>query len=439
MPQMSRVIRCFAVMILIGAFLLTLPGVSKPTTIGQKPYQWRTHVVNCLFTATAASCSTGLNVYDIGQDFTFTGQVIILVLMQAGGLGMMIAGTLVGIHLARTIGNYTIQIRTAGVIVFICVFTISIEGIGAYLLYPMWKSIDVAGSSRLFWSIFHSVSAFCHSGLSLAGSNFVPYRGFWQVYGVILPLVVLGGMGFPVMLEICERPFFRSSRAKAGGEDSLYSRFVVTMTIALIVGGAALLWLCETPTKLTKQHTVRMDGLIDVRQSPDSLFAMQAGERFRVAFFEAAARSTGFRVARTDEQSLSPASHWLLGMLMFVGGSPGSAAGGIGTVILAILIVSTFAAIRNRSVPYPALLCACAVLTASLVIVFAATLLLCLFEGGTLSSLLFEAVSAVGNAGQSTGITSSLTRIGKLVLAFAMFAGRVVPLSLVAMITRPRE
>jgi trk system potassium uptake protein TrkH len=466
------VVGSFLSVILIGTLLLSLPTATRPIVAGEKPYQWREHVVNCLFTATSATCVTGLVVYDTGRDFTFGGQVVILVLMQLGGLGIMTLGTVFGLIARRqlslheslvvqdslsheTLGEITRMVR------FVCLLTFTCEAIGAILLYGMWTPQDAARSGRLFWSVFHAVSAFCNAGFSLSSSSLVPYRGCWQVYGVIMPAIVIGGLGFPVVHELYRRAaqwtrwrFIRTRYQIRGAvlptrpkrrRLSLHTKLVLTTTAALIVAGTVVLFVTETPVPWNKQHRVLMNRSIQVDGAPGCMYAMPWPERLAAACFQSVtARTAGFNTALTDEQSLSPAAHYFLCLLMFIGGSPASTAGGIKTVTFAIFAISIFSTLRGRTnaeafrrtIGLPVIRRAATVVVLMAGLVFLMTFLLCYFESASLRALLFETVSASGTVGLSTGITPGLTRAGKLVIIVTMFAGRVGPLTLLVALTR---
>jgi len=464
----------FAIMILVGGFLLALPTVSRPILAGETPYQWRDHALNCLFTSTSAACVTGLTVYRTGHDFTLGGQVIILVLIQAGGLAIMTAGTLLAASLSRRIGPHgtpagmdapdgNTRAPAARTIRLVLISALAIEGIGAVALYPMWNEADVGAGGRWFWSVFHAVSAFCNAGFTLSEGNLIPYRRCWQVYGVIMPLIVIGGLGFPVLRELSHHAawrvtsWIRRSRPSRRRDVrpvsdsppySLHAKLVLTTTLALIAGGASLLWLLETPSRWSKRHTVRMDRYVLVADVPDRMCSMQAGERAWAALFlSVTSRTAGFSTVLTDEQSLAPATHLLLCLLMVVGGSPASTAGGIKTVTFAVLVLGVCAALRGRTatvafgrtIPRSVTRVALVVGTMMLAMVFLVTWLLCYFEPHSFLALLMETASASGTAGLSAGITPNLTKPGRVLIILCMFAGRIGPLAMLLTLAGRRE
>lgn len=465
----------FVVVILFGAFLLSLPASSNAGLAGQTAYQWRDHAINCLFTSTSAVCVTGLTVYRTGHDFTFAGQVIILILIQIGGLGIMVMGTVFAMLAGRQLGlRETVVMQDAlsqgtigqisRMVKFVCLSTFVMEGIGAVILYPMWTEQDVANGGRWFWSVFHAVSAFCNAGFSLHDDNLVPYRRCWQVYGSIMTLVILGGLGFPVLHEVyahsgrwirnCANRFVARARGQLAPVPirprryTLHTKLALTTTLVLILGGAVLLWFLETPAKWTKRYEVRLGETIIIQHAPDQMCSMTPGERWWAALFlSVTPRTAGFNTCRMDEQSLSSATHYLLCLLMFVGGSPASTAGGIKTVTFAVLVLAVRATLRGRrnaeafrrTISLAVVERAFVVTALMFAMVFLVTWLLCYVESRSLLALLFETVSASGTVGLSTGITPSLTKAGRLLIIVCMFAGRVGPLTLlVALAGRTR-
>lgn len=462
----------FAAVVLLGGFLLTLPTVSRPILAGEHPYQWREHVVNCLFTATSAVSLTGLTVYRTGYDFTLGGQAIILILIQIGGLGIMSLGAVFAMLLGRRgdpaerliMGSALDENARRGigrVIGLACMTTFAIEAIGTLMLYPMWTEPDVANGGRLFWSVFHAISAFCNAGFALHDNSLIPYRGSWQVYGAIMPLIVLGGLGLPVLRELAAHgtAWVRSNLHGLfanGGKltpaqpprhpYSLHTKLALATTGMLILGGAGLFWITETPARWTKQYKVRMDQQVLVTHVPDRMATMPPGERWWSALFlSVTSRTGGFRTVLADEQSLSSATHYLLCLLMFIGGSPASAAGGLKTVTFAVLLMAIVAALRGRdrvqalgrTLPTAVVNHAFVVASLMFAMVFAVTWLLCYLDSHSLRQILFETISASGNVGLSTGITPNLTKIGRVLLVLCMFAGRVGPLTLAMVLAGP--
>lgn len=462
LPPARLLVLGFLLLIVAGALLLMLP---KATTFdhiySRHPFL---HSLNCLFTATSATCVTGLIVYDTQTDFTLFGQVVILAMMQLGGLGIMIFGSVFGVLLGRQLTIRQSMVmqdalaqQTLGeigrMVKFILTTTLTIEAIGAVALYWMWSQDLGAGQHRWFHAVFHSVSAFCNAGFSLQPDSLVRYRGAWQVYGAIMPLIIIGGLGFPVLHELWQRTTGWLGAGRAGGAKmspanpdlparrrhlSLHSKLVLISSTVLILAGAVLLFVGES-------RSVRASS--DGRRT-DQMASMPTGQRALSALFQSVtARTAGFNTVSLEPGTLSPGSHFLLCLLMFVGGSPGSTAGGIKTVTVVVMMLAVTATLRRRenievfgrTILAQMVRRAAAIITLGLALVSAAVLLLCYSESASLLEVLFEAVSAFGTVGLSTGLTPHLTALGRCVIIALMFAGRIGPLTLlVALAGRER-
>ena len=424
----------FAAVILVGTLLLYSPRAT--------PGEGRASFVDALFTATSATCVTGLTVQDTGTYFTPFGQGVILLLIQIGGLGLMTFTAFFAIVLGvgmnakdRMVMQDVLNERTMGsvgrMVMVVLLLTFAIEAIGAALLYSLWNG-PMTTSGRLYTSVFHSVSAFCNAGFSLFPRNLETFRNHVGLNAVIGALIVLGGLGFVVHRNLIERlrgkwravrmPFSLRGLVEPPPRVrlSLHTRIVLITTAALIAGGALVFWLIER------------DG---------SLAHMPPGEQALAATFQSVtARTAGFNTV--DIGKLSGASQLLLIALMFIGASPGSTGGSIKTVAFALLLLAVITALRRRErfelfrrgVPRSALHNALVVLVVALTVVVVATVLLCFFErsnGITLGGALFEVVSAFATVGLSTGITATLTTGGKIVIILTMLVGRIGPLTLV--------
>lgn len=439
---MRTLIASFLVLIICGAGLLVLPKSSTGQRIG---------FVDALFTATSATCVTGLIVKDTGKDFSMMGQIIILSLIQLGGLGIIVFGAVFALLLRQALSvsesvamQDLLSAQTLGrignMITFIFVGTLLIEAVGTISIFGMWD--NVAGwtpniHEQWFYSIFHSISAFCNAGFSLFSDSFIRYDRSWEIYGVICPLIILGGLGFGVLYDLFTfggnrlARFFKSrfnSRGRflkeAPKKLRLQSKIVISISILLIIFGTVGILLLELYTG---------DG--------------DAAHRTTVsgAFFQSVtARTAGFNTI--DISSMSEASRLVVISLMFIGGSPGSTAGGIKTVTLAVIIMSVVAALRkrnevelfNRSIRVVVVGRAITVVLLFIVVLFAAILALSVSENGngfTMSDISFEAASALGTVGLTTGITAFLTTAGKLIIIAVMLIGRLGPLTLLAALT----
>ncbi len=427
----------FLVLIISGAGLLMLP---KATAAEE------TNMVDALFTATSATCVTGLIVKDTGKDFSLMGQVVILSLIQLGGLGIVVFGAVIALLLGqaglreKVAMQDLLSTRTLGqisnIIVFIFVGTMLIEALGAVSVFGMWDDVPGrAGNihSQWFCSVFHSISAFCNAGFSLFNDSFVGYSKCWQVYAVICPLMILGGLGFGVLYDLAGisadriKRFFKKLFSKryrfsmeAPKRMELQTKIVLSVSAALIVLGTLGILFFE---RYSSDGTTGITG----------------------AFFQSiTARTTGFNTV--DTSALSAQSKLILILLMFIGGSPGSTAGGIKTVTLAVLIMTVVAALRKRqevemfkrSVRVVVVGRAITVILLFIVVLFVAALTLSITERNssfTMLDIFFEAASALGTVGLTTGKTALLTTTGKLIIIAVMLIGRLGPLTLLAMLT----
>jgi len=435
-------IASFLVLIISGAGLLMLPKASAAENI--RP-------VDALFTATSATCVTGLVVKDVGKDFSLMGQLVILSLIQLGGLGIVVFGAVIALLLGQALSlresaamqdllSASTVGRISNMIIFVFITTILIEAAGAVALFGMWD--DVPGRvdnvhQQWFYSIFHSISAFCNSGLGLFSDSFISYNRCWGVYVVICPLIILGGLGFSVLYDLVniaadrikrffKRLFNKRYRfsMKAPKRMQLQTKIILSVSAALIVSGMLAILLFE--------HYAGRSG-------SDGTAALGG------AFFQSiTARTTGFNTV--DISTLSAQSKFVLILLMFIGGSPGSTAGGIKTVTLAVVIMTAFAALRKRqevemfkrSIRVVVVGRAITVTLLFVAVLFIAALALSITEnanGFTLSDIFFEAGSALGTVGLTTGITPSLTTAGKLIIIAVMLVGRLGPLTLLAALT----
>jgi len=437
-------IASFLFLIISGAGLLMLPKASTTESAS---------FVDALFTATSATCVTGLIVRDTGRDWSLMGQVIILSLIQLGGLGIVVFGAVIALLLGQALSlresvamqdllsTRTLS-RIGNMIAFIFVGTIFIEAIGAVGLLGMWDDLPSwSGNVHRMWyySIFHSISAFCNAGFSLFSNSFISYaeNKNWGVYGVICPLIVLGGLGFGVLYDLVNvtadrvRRFFKKWFNKryrfsmeAPRRMQLQSKIVLSVSASLIVLGMLAILLFE-----------RYTGKSNPAENPGILGAL---------FQSITARTAGFNTV--DISALSASSKFVLILLMFIGGSPGSTAGGIKTVTLAVVIMTVFAALRKReeveifkrSIRIVVVGRAITVTLLFVVVLFGAALALSITESAkdfTMSDIMFESASALGTVGLTTGITPDLTNAGKLIIIAVMLIGRLGPLTLLAALT----
>lgn len=454
----------FLTVIFVGGLLLSMPRAVQPEIrVSQDP---ATRIINSFFTSVSATCVTGLVVYDTGNDFTHFGQLVILLLIQLGGLGIMIFSTvfslLAGMHLSlrqslvlqdelshRTIGQMGELIR------FILIITFGLELLGAATLYPAFAETASGVGDAIFKSIFHSVSAFCNAGFALQTDSLIPLRGGWSLYTTVMPLIVLGGLGFPVIKDITvaihsrfakavdppsalDGPLWRTRRRGRRHVLSLHSRLVLITSALLIVIPTILLAAFESYPFETPGMGAA-SGIDSAASDKVSMRELPMGERLDAALFlSVTARTAGFNTVSMDEQSLSPASHFLLAVLMFIGGSPGSTAGGIKTVTLAVLVLGVWRTLRgrarveafHRALDESTVARAAALIVVMFLLATLIVLVLSFTERTSVREALFETVSALGTVGLSTGLTERLTVAGRVIIMLAMLAGRLGPLTL---------
>jgi len=433
----QTLVASFLVLIVSGAGLLTLPAASAPD--GE-----RLGFVDALFTATSATCVTGLIVKDTGRDFSLMGQVVILTLIQLGGLGIVVFGAVFALLLGQALSvresvamqdlvSANTLSRIGNMIAFIFVGTILIEAVGALGLFGMWSG---SMQHRWFCSIFHSVSAFCNAGFSLCSKSFIEYNRSWQVYMVACPLIILGGLGFSVLYDLAN---IATDRMKRFIKKSLYKQYRFSMEMPKRMR-------LQTKIVLTVSGCLIVLGMLAIL-----LFERYASgggtaktDVLGALFQSITARTAGFNTV--DISAMSASSKFILILLMFIGGSPGSTAGGIKTVTLAVIIMTAFAALRKRqevemfrrSVRIVVVGRAVTVMLLFMAVLFTVTLALNITEnssGFTMLDIMFEAASALGTVGLTTGVTPFLTTAGKLIIIATMLIGRLGPLTLLAALT----
>ena len=372
-------------------------------------------LVDALFTATSAVCVTGLTVVDTGKTLNLASQVVVLLLIQLGGLGVMTATTAFALLVRERIGLRQRMFFAGGfgldspsgvirLLVRILLLTFVIEGAGAIPLFWGFLERGLSPSKALYNAVFHSVSAFCNAGFSLFSDNLEGYSKSVLVTGTVMILIVLGGLGFIVLAELRER-------VRRGVRISVHSRLVLLTTSMLILSGTLAL--------LSSEWNYSLNGLSPVWKAWNALFS------------SITPRTAGFDTLAPA--SFSSAGIFVLVLLMIVGASPGSTGGGFKTTTLAVLLVSTWNTMKGRSEVQlwnrrlPLRIIHRAVM---LVVLYLATLglgltVLVLVEPFPFRTLLFEAASALGTVGLSLGITAKLSDGGKLVLVLLMFWGRV--------------
>ncbi|MCA9054000.1 MAG: hypothetical protein KDA75_09195, partial [Planctomycetaceae bacterium] len=442
----------FIGLILVGTGLLLLPG-SQTERLAEQSFLDRLRVA--LFTATSASCVTGLAVVPTGGSqacWSRFGQVVIMLLFQIGGLGIMTIGTVFSLlirkHLAVRESLAVAEVTEAMTIrdvrhllLSILGFTLSFEAIGAVLLSTLWNDEPLA--ERLFLGAFHSISAFCNAGFALTENSFTGMATMWQIWAVVCPLIVIGGFGFGTMTGLLKAMWHTLRDEREAGSLfrkrrlserlPLSARIIVTTTVVLLISGTIVYGILET-----------------VGPHGDAPFTARIAD----AWFQSVTfRTAGFNTV--DLGGLQPSSKLIAILLMFIGASPGSTGGGVKTVVFAVSLLGVSALLngrpylecRGRMIPSELLNRAVGILLLAGTTVIVATLLICLFEQHPERFLdhLFEATSAAGTVGVSTGLrlpdgtvqstTQSLSMPSRFVVIVAMFLGRVGPLTLLLALT----
>ena len=416
----------FVILTLAGTFLLMLPEASANGTSQS--------FIDALFTATSGVSTTGLVVVDTGSYYTFFGQLVIITLVQIGGLGYMV---FIVIAFRGTKNNFSISGRRIlreslgrpskmdmykfAKIVFI--FTLAIELFGAAGMYFYWVKYFTPAKAA-YISIFHSISGFCTAGFGLFSDSITKYGHSYYLNVIIDIVCITGAVGFFVLYDSYEYTVKKIKSIKPL-DLSLHSKIVLSLTFLLIIVGTAAVYFFE-----------------------GTRFSMSIGNRFLDSSFQiiSASTTTGFNTI--DIGSMTKASLLVIIILMFIGASPGSTGGGIKTstfgvlfeYVVSILKGSSHVNLFKRKINSDTISNAVGVTFIAATWVAVAVIILSLTEKTSFIRILFETVSAFGTVGLSTGITSGLSITGKVVLTLTMFMGRVGPLSLgISLINKSRS
>lgn len=425
----------FLVALLVGTILLMLPVSSASGRT--------TDFITALFTATTSLCVTGLVVVPTYAYWSIFGKVIILILIQLGGLGiisftigfLIIIGKRISLKERKMIQeSYNLDSAQGVLKILRKIFgiTIKIEGVGA-ILYSIQFIPEYGIVKGICYSIFHSVSAFCNAGIDILGSDsFVKYQGNVLVNFTTMMLIICGGIGFIVWLDvggiINEIRSKKLSPNKFIERMKLHTKLVLITTVVLVAGGFLFILLFEY-------------------NNPATLGNMTFGKKCLAALFEAVTlRTAGF--VTVPQTGFMDGTFMIMCGLMIVGGSPLGTAGGIKTTTLALIFLLTWATIKGkddievcrRRINKQNVRSAAAIGTIVLSILAVAIMALSFTEGAPLKVITFEAVSALGTVGLSMDFTASLTVVGKLIIIILMFFGRVGPITIaMAMAGRARK
>ena len=420
----------FLIAIGIGAVLLSLPVSSasgKPT-----PF------LDALFTATTSTCVTGLVVTPTVTSWSNFGQMVILILIQIGGLGVItvMSGLMILLHKKMGIGDRLLLQDAfnlnslSGLIQFVkkvVAGTLMIEGIGA-LLY-MIVFIPEFGAKGIWISVFTSVSAFCNAGMDIIAENSLCNYALNPIINVVTAaLIILGGIGYVVWWDVLRiLKLARKRKVKFFRDLTLHSKMVITTTLLLIFVGAAFIFAFEYNNPQTMQDYTLL-------------------QKIEVSLFQSVTtRTAGF--ATIPQENLTNAGGVVCLLLMFIGGSPVGTAGGIKTVTFAVIVASAIVAVRNkedtevfgRRLTKQAVSKAVAVTCMSFMIMFTSTVLLSAVTDANALDIVYETVSATATVGLTRNLTASLDSVGKLIIIITMYFGRVGPLSLAVAFKRNKD
>jgi trk system potassium uptake protein TrkH len=405
----------FIVFILLGAIILSLP-ISTSSGMYQ-PF------INSFFTATSAVSTTGLIVEDTGSYYSLIGQIVILILIQIGGIGYMSFIVLLFFLIRKKLsirGNLLIQDSYSGItseniyriVNLIIIYTLVIEILGTLLYYFAWFD-DFPHLQALYLGLFHSVSTFCTAGFSLFSNSFINYNNDLFVNITTFFLSIAGGIGFIVIHDIFNIVTNRKSPLKFVRLNS-HSKLVLMMSLILISVGSLFIIISETIN------------------SPSEF------KGFLVNIFQAisASSTTGYNSA--DIALYSRSSLLIMIVLMFIGTAPASTGGGVKSTTIGIVFLTIFSTLRRnkdtnvfyRRIPEEVIKASLSIVILALTLITFGTIIMLLYEDKPLLDLLFEIVSAFGTVGLSTGITSDLHNLSKIIIIMIMFIGRIGPLAI---------
>ncbi len=411
----------FLITILLGSLLLALPISSADGT--------SVSYVDALFTATTSTCVTGLVTVPTVSTWSVFGQIVILLLIQIGGLGVItiMTGFMLMLNRRLSIGNRLLiqdafNLNTmeglARFVKNILLGTLAVEGIGA-LLY-MLVFVPAFGAKGIWISVFNSVSAFCNAGIDILGENSLCDYATNPLINITTSLlIILGGIGYIVWWDILRVVRGRTARNKHIFRHlTLHTKIAIIATLCLIFGGGLLILLFEY-------------------NNPQTIGNLSLFDKIQASLFQSVtARTAGF--ATLPQENLTSASSIVSLLLMFIGGSPVGTAGGVKTVTIVVLFCSAFATIRGknettvfrRRIAESSIRKAIAVVTMFLSILFAASILLATTTDAPLLDVIYETVSATATVGLSRNFTATMNLFGKYIIIFTMYFGRVGPISL---------
>lgn len=422
----------FLAVILIGSILLMLPicNNTRPTTY-----------LNNLFIATSATCVTGLVPVVTSEQFNFLGQLVIIVLIQIGGLGFLTFLNLLLIMIKKKLSLTNKMVLQEALnqpslnelpkfVKNVIKYTFIIEGIGAIILAFVF--IPEFGLAKgLYYSIFHAISAFCNAGFDVLGANSLIGYQTNPIINLVIPgLIIMGGLGFVVWFDVaqCIKKEYalkaKFSRKHLFKSFSLHTKLVIVTSLVLLLTGTILFYLCE----FNNLETIGKLSFID---------------QVQVSFFQSATlRTAGF--ASVNMASLNPATKLMMCVLMFIGGSPAGTAGGVKTVTFAIGVLEVYNIYHGRKeitafsrrIPKRLIVRSFAIISMALAIVFLSIFVLSISEQAPFIDICFEVVSAGATVGLTAALTPSLSILGKIVIIILMYIGRIGPITMMISFAR---
>lgn len=410
----------FIALIAVGTLLLMLPVAS----VSGKGLGF----LDALFTATSASCVTGLIVVDTGRHFTLFGQLVLICLIQLGGLGLMTIATIFSVAFGKKINlqdrlriQESLNESEVNGVVYMCLrivrLTLGIEFIFGSLL--AWHLYGTFGAKGIYFGYWHAISAFCNAGFDLFGdfASLTNYVGDVSVNLIITTLIILGSIGFTVMEDVAHKRSFRTYR--------LHTKLVLVTTFILIVVGTVGFWVLENNSTLS---------------------GMTEGGKFLASYFQAiTTRTAGFN--SIDLASMRPATFMFMCILMFIGASPASTGGGVKTTTFAVGVMAINGLLHNKSdivifgrrIEETYAHRAFVIISLGFSWIVVATMLVAALENASLEVVLFEVVSAFATVGLSTGLSQNICEASKVIFIITMFAGRVGILTFAMALTSRRN
>ncbi|WP_044565819.1 TrkH family potassium uptake protein [Anaerococcus provencensis] len=402
----------FFILISIGALILSTPFVTRSGN--------PTNPIDALFIAASASCVTGLSPVNTAEHWNSLGQVVIIILIQIGGLGIMTLASIIPLILRKKIGiksrlilKEQLNIESMEGVIrlfrYVLGFTLAVEMLGA--LFLSIRFVPTYGLGKGIWfSVFHSISAFCNAGFDILGDSIYPLRGDYLVNITIMCLIIIGGLGFMVTSEIYYKRHFKNI--------STHSKLVLLTNAGLILVGALGFFVLESLKGGVLNNESIGDGVL-------------------MSFFQSvSARTAGFYSA--DLSKIKDSTAILLISLMFIGGSPGSTAGGIKTTTFAVLLLAVISVIKNEKEPVvfkrrisnDTIKKALSIFVISLSIVIFVSFVIAAIEDFAFIDILYETASALGTVGATLGITDKLSSVSKILITLCMYLGRIGPMTM---------